>query len=271
MFDAAAALMHSIFSPPLQDTSSRRPSVRPAAGGIGQSRGKKKAPVAVKAGAATRTSPTLDGFALLFLGEKTPAALAEAASGLECARAIAEMASRTWQTWNAKAAGASPSDFDTPLSPGVQVQLEHIPDAPAAPSQSASGAYLLGTNFWPAGDRPQADLARLLLEAMIAAAKADNCLPHETQIRISSGLIVMGISPAERHFVDTEMAKPRDMDALIDRALRPELAATLYLASVLMMTGESFAQKDYLALLSSRLRLAPDLVAELHAVADAAA
>ena len=60
------------------------------------------------------------------------------------------------------------------------------------------------------------------------------------------------------------MGRPVDMDALVNSADSPEVAAEIYLASRLAIDVDTAAEKSYLAMLAARLNLPSELVAELH-------
>ena len=54
------------------------------------------------------------------------------------------------------------------------------------------------------------------------------------------------------------------MDAIVNSADSPEVAAEIYLASRLAIDVDTAAEKSYLAMLAARLNLPSELVAELH-------
>ena len=60
------------------------------------------------------------------------------------------------------------------------------------------------------------------------------------------------------------MGRPVDMDAIVDSADSPEVAAEIYLASRLAIDVDTAAEKSYLAMLAARLNLPSELVAELN-------
>lgn len=60
------------------------------------------------------------------------------------------------------------------------------------------------------------------------------------------------------------MGRPGDIDAIVKSATSPEIAAEIYLASLLAVDFATPAEKSYLAMLAARLDLAPALVAERH-------
>ena len=59
------------------------------------------------------------------------------------------------------------------------------------------------------------------------------------------------------------------MDAIIASATSPEIAAEIYVASLLAVDVDTVAEKSYLAMLAARLNLAPELVAEMHRQVEA--
>jgi uncharacterized membrane protein YebE (DUF533 family) len=59
------------------------------------------------------------------------------------------------------------------------------------------------------------------------------------------------------------MGHPVDMDAIISSASSPEVAAEIYIASLLAVDVDTAAEKSYLAMLAARLQLPPALITEL--------
>ena len=70
------------------------------------------------------------------------------------------------------------------------------------------------------------------------------------------------------HFVDwlqAELNKPLDPADIARAASTPEMAAEMYVASVLMVDEEHFMERAYLEELARQLKLDPALKAELEA------
>jgi uncharacterized membrane protein YebE (DUF533 family) len=61
-----------------------------------------------------------------------------------------------------------------------------------------------------------------------------------------------------------EMGHPVDIDAIVNSATSPEIAAEIYAASLLAVEVDSAAEKAYLGMLAARLELPAQLVAELE-------
>jgi uncharacterized membrane protein YebE (DUF533 family) len=113
--------------------------------------------------------------------------------------------------------------------------------------------------------------AHLILRAMISAAKADGQIDGQEIQRITGKLMEGEGDVAARDFVLKEMQGPLDIAALVRDVSSPHDAAEVYAASVLAITVDTQAEKDYLAGLAQALRLSPDAVAHIHATLGVAA
>lgn len=60
-----------------------------------------------------------------------------------------------------------------------------------------------------------------------------------------------------------------DMDAIVNSASSPEIAAEIYAASLLAVEVDTVAEKSYLGMLAARLRLPSELVLELERQVEA--
>lgn len=60
-----------------------------------------------------------------------------------------------------------------------------------------------------------------------------------------------------------------DMDAIVNSAASPEVAAEIYAASLLAVTVDIEAEKGYLGMLAARLCLPVELVSELERQVEA--
>jgi uncharacterized membrane protein YebE (DUF533 family) len=114
--------------------------------------------------------------------------------------------------------------------------------------------------------------AQLMLRAMINAAKADGQIDGQEIQRITGKLMESGDgNEAARAFVLQQMQGPADIAGLVKDVASPQDAAEVYAASVLAITVDTQAEKDYLARLAGALRLSPDAVAHIHATLGARA
>lgn len=97
--------------------------------------------------------------------------------------------------------------------------------------------------------------ALLLIQAMIAAAKADGQIDAEEQRRILGKLKEAGADAAACAFVEQEIARPSSMDDLIAGIPDRMTAAQVYMASLFAIDVDTEAEKTYLATLARRLGL----------------
>ncbi len=108
------------------------------------------------------------------------------------------------------------------------------------------------------------DTARLLLQAMIDAAKADGALDPAEIERILGKLEAVGADAEARAWVVERMRAPADLDRLVAAVPGPEVAAEVYAASLLAIEVDTAAERDYLAELARRLGLSEPVVAHIH-------
>jgi uncharacterized membrane protein YebE (DUF533 family) len=116
-----------------------------------------------------------------------------------------------------------------------------------------------------------ADAERLMLSAMLSAAKADGRLDREEVSKITAKAGEGGVTPEEKAFLDAELAKPVDLAGLAAQARSPAMAAQVYTASVLAIEIDTPAEQAYLRDLAAALGLDPRAVAEVHRMTGAPA
>lgn len=110
--------------------------------------------------------------------------------------------------------------------------------------------------------------SKVILSAVIAAAKADGHINDAEQSRIESYIARFAQSDELTRFVHEELTKPLDPAELALACDSPELANEVYLASLLMIDQTNFMEKAYLKELARQLALDPDLVASLELQTD---
>ena len=140
------------------------------------------------------------------------------------------------------------------------------PDPLPAAAEPALSPVLEGSAFLP----PKSDLAGrealglILVRAMIAAARTDGRLDAQESQAIFQRIESLGMDPENQVLLVAEMGRPVDVDAIVNSADSPEVAAEIYLASLLAIDVDTAAEKSYLVMLAARLNLPSELVAELH-------
>lgn len=112
---------------------------------------------------------------------------------------------------------------------------------------------------------------RLIVRAMIAAAKADGKVDEQEMERIAGKVGVDGISPEERQMVVEELRRPLDLNALVADVHNPIVAAEVYGASLLAIDIDTEAEIAYLGQLARALGLDSATVARLHELTGAPA
>jgi uncharacterized membrane protein YebE (DUF533 family) len=122
-----------------------------------------------------------------------------------------------------------------------------------------------GTAFLPDDSKSADDLAARLLQAMVAAAKADGHVTPEERARIDAQLASLGLGAEAQAMIAAELDSPLDAGRIAALARSEEEATEIYAASLLTVDPEGAAEKGYLAMLAARLNLPPGLVAHLHA------
>ncbi|WP_313025262.1 tellurite resistance TerB family protein [Pseudomonas lopnurensis] len=103
-----------------------------------------------------------------------------------------------------------------------------------------------------------------ILKALVAAAKADGHVDARERQLIEAELAKLAGDAELQHWLESELNKPLDPVDVAAAAKTPEMAAEMYLASVLMVDEEHFMERAYLDELARRLELDPQLKAELE-------
>jgi uncharacterized membrane protein YebE (DUF533 family) len=112
---------------------------------------------------------------------------------------------------------------------------------------------------------PQAEQhSQAILTALVAAAKADGHVDARERQLIEEELAKLTQDAELRRWLDAELNKPLDPAEVARAATTPEMAAEMYLASVLMVDEEHFMERAYLEELARQLRLDPGLKVELE-------
>lgn len=128
-----------------------------------------------------------------------------------------------------------------------------------------------GSAFMPAKNDTagQEALGLTLVRAMIAAARSDGRLDAKESQTIFQRIESLGLDPESQSLLAAEMGRPVDMDAIVSSATSPEVAAEIYIASILAIDVDTAAEKSYLAMLAARLNIPPELAAELRRQVEA--
>ena len=107
--------------------------------------------------------------------------------------------------------------------------------------------------------------SQAVLRALVAAAKADGHIDERERQLIDGELAKLDSDGQLQQWLQVELNKPLDLAELARAASTPEMAAEMYVASVLMVDEEHFMERAYLDELARQLKLEPALKAELEA------
>ncbi len=118
---------------------------------------------------------------------------------------------------------------------------------------------------------PQMELhAQAMLKAMIAAAKSDGHLDARERELLQGEMARLNADAATRAWFDAELAKPVEPGDVAAGVTSPQMAAEVYLASLLVVDETTTMERAYLDELARRLNLDPGLKADLEARATQA-
>jgi uncharacterized membrane protein YebE (DUF533 family) len=193
------------------------------------------------------TGGVAGGLAGILLGGKTSKKLAKGAVKLGGTAALAGLAYKVYNDWQASKNPAPAAEAPVPMK-----------DITPRPE---------GTPFLPAIPKQRDEMSLSILRAMIAAAKADGHIDAMEQQKIFSRLDDLNLGTEEKAFVMDELRKPLDIDAVVAAATTPALAVEIYAASFLAIDPDDPAEQAYLAMLASRLKLDPGLKHSIEAEA----
>jgi uncharacterized membrane protein YebE (DUF533 family) len=104
----------------------------------------------------------------------------------------------------------------------------------------------------------------LVLQAMIAAAHADQHLSEQEQGQIWQRAMDLGATGSELAALTETMANPPSQDDLVAAAGTLETRIEMYMASCLVIDEECEQGRSYLRQFARRLQLPPPLVEVLH-------
>jgi uncharacterized membrane protein YebE (DUF533 family) len=142
----------------------------------------------------------------------------------------------------------------------------------AGPAATARGAADLPAGFLPPPTQPQAldSLGRVLLQAMIAAARADAKLDGDERRALFEHVARIELPETERADLYAALERPVEVQTLVAAATTQERAVEIYAASLLAIEVDTPAERGYLAMLAAALGLPDSLIAHIHREAGVA-
>jgi uncharacterized membrane protein YebE (DUF533 family) len=106
--------------------------------------------------------------------------------------------------------------------------------------------------------------SQAILKALVAAAKADGHIDDRERQLIEGEFTKLDNDQELQHWLHAELNKPLDPTDVARAAGTPEMAAEMYIASVMLVDEENFMEKAYLDELAKQLKLEPGLKVELE-------
>jgi uncharacterized membrane protein YebE (DUF533 family) len=171
----------------------------------------------------------------LLLGTKRGRSIGGSALKYGSVAALGAVAFRAYTQWQAQQAA------QTPVAAPVAARTVNLLPAPQVEAHS-----------------------RAMLQAMIAAAKSDGHLNERERSLIDDELLRLQADASERQWMEAELRRPLDPADVAQAATTPELAAEMYLASLLVVDETSFMERAYLDELARQLLLPAGLKTELE-------
>lgn len=113
--------------------------------------------------------------------------------------------------------------------------------------------------------------SQAILRAVIGAAKADGHVDDRERELIEGEINKLTEDRELQSWFDQELRKPLDPTEIAKSATTPEMAAEMYLASLLMVDEENYMERAYLDELARQLKLDPELKTELERQAEQSA
>lgn len=114
----------------------------------------------------------------------------------------------------------------------------------------------------PAAEVEQHSQAILL--ALIGAAKADGHIDDRERQLIDDAVAKLTGDTQLQHWFDQQLRQPLEPASIARAATTPEIAAEMYLASLIVVDEESYMERAYLDELARQLKLEPGLKNELE-------
>lgn len=136
-----------------------------------------------------------------------------------------------------------------------------------AASNTSAGAADIDRHAMEAINDPNTQ--RLIVRAMIAAAKADGVIDEQENARILGKVGEDGVTESERQLVEEELRRPADIAALVAEVPNQVVAAEVYSASLLAINVDTEKEENYLRELAKRLSLDAVTITRLHKLTGA--
>lgn len=162
----------------------------------------------------------------------------------------------------ARPATAGPAGPVTPppppswRAPGNSPAMPPVPPVPPQPAAAASPAATVVTPP-AAGELGEEELARRMIQVMIAAACADGTMDEQEERAILDKLRDAGLSQEEKMFMLDELHHPKDIATLTSGNISPATAKVMYMLAVAAVAIDTEMERTWLDELARALGLSP--------------
>jgi uncharacterized membrane protein YebE (DUF533 family) len=102
-----------------------------------------------------------------------------------------------------------------------------------------------------------------VVQAMVAAAKADGVVEPAERQKIMARLEEARLGPTEQQLIGRLLDQPLDLDSVVQGVNSAELAAEVYAASAIAVHPANRVERGYLDMLAARLGMEPALIGEI--------
>jgi uncharacterized membrane protein YebE (DUF533 family) len=188
------------------------------------------------------TGAAAGGALALLLGSRRGRSLGGKALKIGTVAALGTLAWRAYSEWQAKQQAASP----------------------AAAAGAPQSPTLLSPRFEALPAPQLEDHSRVMLKAMIAAAKADGHMDEREHGLVDAEMQRLAADDAVRRWVADELQRPVEPAEVAAASTGPQMASEIYLASLLVVDETTTMERAYLDELARQLKLPPDLKADLE-------
>jgi uncharacterized membrane protein YebE (DUF533 family) len=204
------------------------------------------------------------GALAMLLGHKRARGYAGKALKVGSVAALGALAFKAYSAWQAQQAQQAAGAAAPPATANGPTGWA---GSPAAGGFGAATAPRM-VDALPAPEVEQHSHA--MLKAMVAAAKADGHLDDRERGLVEAELQRLDDDGALRRWLEAELRRPLDPADVAAAARTPEMAAEMYLASVLVCDDTNTMERLYLQELARELKLPPGLKSQLEVQAAAA-
>ncbi len=112
------------------------------------------------------------------------------------------------------------------------------------------------------------DRSKILLRAMVAAAKADGHVNDKEKQAIKEQIVKLELGDEVESILQEEIARPLDVKEVAAMAKSQAMASEIYLVSAVVTDRENSMERDYLDSLAKEMGLPEDLVLQLQKVKE---